>query len=312
VRSASTATDASAPRWLAAAGAAFVRVADGPSLWMAGGLAWLTTVGWIPFVVAVVRPPTVAEITYLGSGFWTSGLWPLNVILLAAAAVAAVVLALALASAGNAVLHAFAAGRRASTIDAGRLLIAALMGAVPVAVCLLMVAVATIAVGPTEFNRPGADSSPLLRLAGRVAPLLVFGAVVAIAASTLAGVAGRAAVSGRSVARGVSDAPALLRRAGRAGLWHLGVSIAIGAGYLALGGLLLAVLWAPIRAGFESGAGPDLSSGLLLVGFVAIWLCLVLAGGAVHAWASVTATILLGDSAANDGAERPQEMLLDR
>ena len=32
---------------------------------------------------------------------------------------------------------------------------------------------------------------------------------------------------------------------------------------------------------------------LLLVGFVAIWLCLVLAGGALHAWSAATWSRLL-------------------
>ena len=287
------------------------RVADRPGLWLAGGLAWLTTIGWVPFVVAVVRPPSVAELTYLGSGFWTSGLWPLNAILLAAGAVAVVVLVLALASVGNAVLVALAEGRQASIRDAGNLLVIALLGAVPVALCVLTMAIAIVAIGPAEFNRPG-EESPLLRVVIRVAPLIVFGAVVAIAASTLSGLAGRAAMHGGSVMTGLAGAPALVGRAGRAGLWHLAASVIVGLGYLLLSGLLLLVLWAPIRSALESGAPLDLASGLLLVGFVAIWLCLVLAGGALHAWASVTATILLGGRTASNVAERPQEMLLDR
>jgi hypothetical protein len=276
-----------------------------------GGLAWLTTIGWVPFVAAVVRPPSVAELTYLGSAFWTSGLWPLNAILLAAGAVAVVVLALALASAGNAVLVAGAEGRQSSMREASDLLVVALLGAVPVALCVLIVAVAIVAVGPSEFNRPG-DSSPLLRVVVRIAPLLVFGGVVAVAASTLSGLAGRAAMREGSVTSGLAGAPALVSRAGPAGLWHLAASVTIGAGYLILSGLLLVVLWAPIRSTLQNGASLDLAGGLLLVGFVAIWLCLVLAGGALHAWASMTATILLGGRSTSNVAERPQEMLLDR
>lgn len=313
MRSASTRTEPSVRRWLEAAAASLGRVADQPSLWLAGALAWLTTVGWIPFVVAVVRPPSIAELTYLGSGLWTSGLWPLNVVLLAGGAVAVVVLALALASAGNAVLLAGAEGRRPSMRDAGHLLIVALAGAVPVALCALTIAVAIAAIGPAEFNRPGVDSSPIWRIVIRLAPLLVFGAAVTIAASTLAGVGGRAAVRTDGVTSGLAGAPAHAARAGVAGFWHIGGAVAIGVGYLLLSGLLLSVLWAPIRSGLESGAAVDLASGLLLVGFVAIWLCLVLAGGALHAWASVTATILLGGRrGTRTVAGRPQEMLLDR
>ena len=84
MRSDSTRTESSARRWLDAAGMSLAHVADRPGLWLAGALAWLTTVGWIPFVVAVMRPPTIAELTYFGAAFTTSGLWPFNVIALAA------------------------------------------------------------------------------------------------------------------------------------------------------------------------------------------------------------------------------------
>ncbi len=312
MRSGSTQTaEPSMRRWLRTSAASAGRVADEPELWLAGALAWLTTLGWIPFVVAVVRPPTIPELTYFGSGLWTSGLWPFNVIGLAAAVVALVVLALALASGGNAVLVASAEGRRASMRDAGRLLVTALLGAAPVALCVLVVAIATVAVGPVEFNRPG-ETNPVLRVVMRLAPLLVFGAVVAVAASTLSGLTGRAAMREESVARGLTATPALVNRAGRAVLWHIGASAILGLLYLVLCGLLLSVLWAPIGARLDIGAPLDLANGLLLVGFVAIWLCLVLAGGAIHAWASVTATTLLGGRTSTSVAERSQEMLLDR
>ncbi|MDQ2673589.1 MAG: hypothetical protein M3Y40_02940, partial [Chloroflexota bacterium] len=177
----------------------------------------------------------------------------------------------------------------------------------------LTIGLAVAAVGPAEFNRPAVESSPLWRLVARLAPLLVFGAVVTIAASTLAGLAGRAAMRGGSVTTGLTASLALGAAAGRAGLWHLVVAVVAGLSYLALTGLLLTVLWAPIRAALLGGAPLDLASGLLLVGFVAIWLCLVLGGGALHAWASATATILLGGRrGTSSAAGRPQEMQLDR
>jgi hypothetical protein len=70
---------------------------------------------------------------------------------------------------------------------------------------------------------------------------------------------------------------------------------------------LLGVLWHPIGIRL-SGEGIDAAIVPLLVGFVAIWLCLVLGGGALHAWASVTWTGVLGsDDPGADGAGlRPQ------
>ncbi|HEX7171039.1 MAG TPA: hypothetical protein VF365_00365 [Candidatus Limnocylindria bacterium] len=298
--------------WAAAAGASLREVADRPALWLPGALAWLTTVGWVPFVIAVVSPPTVAELTYLGSRFWTSGLWPWNAVLVAAGAVALTVVALALASAANAVLIAAAERRHASGRDAGSLLVLALLGAVPVAFCALAIALGVIAVGPAEFNRPQAEASPVLRTAARLAPLLVFTAILALLASTVAGLAGRGAIRAGDAAAGVAAVPGLVRQAGRAGLVHVAAAAVVGLGHLALTGLLLTVLWAPIAVGLGAAAGIDLAAGLLLVGFVAIWLCLVLAGGVVHAWASMTASALLADRAVGPVPEPPLETLIDR
>ena len=287
-------------------------MADRPALWLPGALAWLCTIGWAPFVVAVVQPPSVVELTYLGSGFWTSGFWPLNALLVAAGLVAVAVLSLAAASAGNAMLVAAAEERAPAALDVGRLLGLALIGAIPVAICLLAIGIGTVAVGPAEFTRPEADPDPVVRIGIRLAPLLVLTVLVAIGSSTLAGLAGRGAMRAADASAGLGAVPRLARRAGRAGLVHLAASTGVGLVTLVLVGMLLTVLWAPIRAALDAGATVDLAGGLLLVGFVAIWLCLVLAGGAVHAWASVTATFLLSGRAASPVADRPQETLIDR
>ena len=47
--------------WLTAAAESARIVADRPDLWLAGALAWVTSVGWIPLLlgpvsVAVIRP----------------------------------------------------------------------------------------------------------------------------------------------------------------------------------------------------------------------------------------------------------------
>jgi uncharacterized RDD family membrane protein YckC len=49
---------------------------------------------------------------------------------------------------------------------------------------------------------------------------------------------------------------------------------------------LLRVLWAPISVDLAAGHLVSAQILLLLVGFVAIWLALVLAFGALHAWVS--------------------------
>jgi hypothetical protein len=54
--------------------------------------------------------------------------------------------------------------------------------------------------------------------------------------------------------------------------------------------------------------GIDGPAALLLVGFVAIWLCLILGGGALHAWGSVSWTRILGAAAEGSSPSQPVEM----
>ncbi|HSI98786.1 MAG TPA: hypothetical protein VLA59_00195 [Patescibacteria group bacterium] len=299
-------------RWLAAASSALAHVSDRPTLWVPGALAWVASVGWIPFVAAVVRVPTQSELTYFGAGMQTSGLWPLNLVLIAAGAVAVVTLGVGMVAVGNAALDASLRGRPFAAADAGRRFVTSLIGVLPVALVVFVLLVATIAVAPAEFNRPQAEPGPVLRTLGRLLPLLVLGAVVAVSTAALAGLAGRAASEARSVAGGLAGLPAFLRRAGPAGLLHIAVTAMIGVAFLVLSGLLVHVLWAPIGAGLIAGGAIDATGALLLVGFVAIWLCLVLAGGALHAWGSATWSALLHPRAIAAPPGRPQEASIDR
>ena len=63
---------------------------------------------------------------------------------------------------------------------------------------------------------------------------------------------------------------------------------------LALATVLLHVLWAPIQVELAGGQLVSPQALLLLVGFVAVWLALVLAFGALHAWVSGWWSLELG------------------
>jgi hypothetical protein len=300
------------PRWLAAATSALSHVSETPTLWVPGALTWVASVGWIPFVVAVVRVPTQSELTYFGAGMQTSGLWPLNLVLIAAGVVVVVTLAVGLVAVGNAALDAMLRDRPFLAANAGQRFVTSLIGVLPVALVVFVLLVATIAVAPAEFNRPQADPGPVLRILGRLMPLLVLGAVVVVSTAALAGLAGRAATEAGSVAGGLAGLPAMLRRAGRAGVVHITVTAVAGTAFLVLSGILVNVLWAPIGAGLLADDTIDAAAVLLLVGFVAIWLCLVLVGGALHAWGSATWSSLLHPRATEGWPGHPQEAPIDR
>jgi hypothetical protein len=274
-------------RWLTAARMAG-SVAERPASWLPGGLAWVSTLGWISLVLPVVPPPSQSALTYFGAGMRTSGAWPLNLVLLVAGILAVAGLAAALGAIGSAVLIGQVQGRGAEPADVGRLLGASIVFGLPALAGIGMALVAFAAVAPAEFNRGGAAGDPVLRTLLRVAPLLAFTALLAAAGQLLAGVAGRISVRRRSLAAGIVRAPAAARRLGAAGAIHGSLSSLANFGYVGLAALMVAVLWPPIGARLGAGEAWDPGTMVLLVGFVAIWLCLVLGGGALHAWSTAT------------------------
>jgi hypothetical protein len=279
-------------RWREAAGWALRLVSERPEVWLPGALAWTVSVGWIPFVVAVGQPPSVAELTFLGARIVTSGAWPLNAFVIGAAFVALVLLAFAVAAAANTVLIALVARRPSSLADVGRVLAINLVAALPAAIASLVVLIALIGIAPREFNAPDPAGGPVLRTIVALAPYLLLLAAVAAAGATFAAVAGRLAVGRRwGLARALWSAPRVIVRPSAAA--HAVFAFAAQLVFLGFGALLLGVLWAPIRAQLEVVREIDVAAALLLVGFVAIWLCLVLAGGALQAWSAATWSRLL-------------------
>jgi hypothetical protein len=272
-------------RWLRLAAASARLVSEWPALWLPGALAWVVTIGWIPFLVVVARPPSVPELTFLGARIVTSGAWPWNAILVAAVVAGAVVAAFVVVASANAVLIGTLERRATSIADARRMLAISLLAAVPAAVVLVVLLIAAAAIAPAAFNAPEEDAGPLVRMVVRLAPLIAGLAIAVVIGAAFAAVAARTG--------GVRVGARRLVRLDRAGWTQVLLAGALHAVFLVLAALLLAVLWAPIGAQLGVGGQIDLASGLLLVGFVAIWLCLVLAGGALHAWSATTWSRLL-------------------
>ncbi len=136
----------------------------------------------------------------------------------------------------------------------------------------------------------------MLRTALRLMPYLVLLAVTAAVGAALAAVAGRLAVERRlRLGEALRAAPAVAVQPPFA--THALAAFLAQLVFLGFCALLLGVLWAPIGAQLAIGGGFEIGTGLLLLGFVAIWLCLVLAGGALHAWSAATWSRLLATDA---------------
>jgi hypothetical protein len=280
-------------RWLDANAAAAARAADDPWLWLPGALAWIATIGWIPLLV-VVWTPSVSGLTYFGSGFFSSGAWPWNAVAVAIALAALAAIAFLLAAIGEAALLGVLSRRRVDGTDVARLVGIAVVTAAPAILLGLVTAIAAVVIAPSEFNAPAAEPGPITRTVLRLAPLLAVAAVAAVGGAALHAAAGRSALAHGgtmvgALARGVRD----LRNAGLpAAVQAVGLALARVA-HLAFGVILLSVLWAPIGVRLRDGI--EAATVLLLVGFVAIWICLVLGGGAVQAWGSAAWNGILVD-----------------
>lgn len=276
--------------WRAAAHAADI-VASSPAIWLPGALVWSLTLGWMPLVIVVAAPPSVADLTFFGAGIYTSGAWPWNALVAGVGAVlvaTAVVVVTALAEA----ILATRAWRPPTVPEVVRVAAVGIVSAAPAVVAMIAAGTAFVIVALDEFIAPG-TADPLVRTLGRVAP---FGAALLVAwilGGMVHAVATRAVVrDGDGVATAVMGAPGRLRRAGSPVVVGAITGLLARALYLAVAILLLDVLWSSIAARLAMG-GIDAALLPLLVGFVAIWLCTILGGGALHAWTSLTWTWLL-------------------
>ena len=285
--------------WMESIAAAGV-VADRPSLWLPGALAWTVTVGWVALVIGVGRPLGAGELTFIGAGIFASGAWPWNAVGIGLAGLAVALLAFLLAATGEAALLRRA---QATAGDVRRIFVLGVVCAAPVLVGLLALATATVVVGPAEFNAPNQELGPVARTALRLSPILVTIVVAASAGAAIHAGAARAVVAGRTTVGALRGAPRVLAAAGTSGLLQASGLLVARIVYVVLCATLLRVLWAPIGIRLAE-AGIDAAVALLLVGFVAIWLCLLLGGGALHAWGSVSWTRVLSTRVSEPGGSR--------
>lgn len=287
-------------RWRDAAAASARGVSALPAAWVAGALAWLVSVGWIPLIVTVGRPPTIADLTFIGARIVTSGSWPWNAVLTCMGLLVVLGLAFAAVAWANAALIALDRHRPATTDDVLRLVRVALVASMPLALALGTLVSGAYVVAPGQFNAPDPEGGPLVSTMVRLAPLILALGVTGLAALAVTAVGGRVAVAHRiGTLRAIAaSARAVLRPSA---LVQMAISVTAAGVYLGLATLLLGVLWAPIGEDLRVIGAFDLRSGLLLVGFVAVWLCVVLAGGAIHAWSAATWSALVAtDASVND------------
>lgn len=295
-------------RFLAGAATAGRVAADRAELWLPGALGAVGYLAWLPLLLTVAVPPRASDLAFLGADFFSSGLFPLNVLLVATLGTLAVLVGCVIAAFAEAVLLR-AAGRgtpnRSLVVEMEAILSVMLVAVLPAIAAAAAVASATAAVAPTEFMAPDTGAPFMWRVAGRVLPLVVALAVLIVVGQAFGAVAIRRAAGPAAIP--VSAAlRAGLRDLVRRPVRRLGLASASFAAdllALALSVALLRVLWAPIQAEIAGGQLLSPQALLLLVGFVAIWLVLVMAFGALHAWVSAWWSLELAEVTARAGPE---------
>jgi hypothetical protein len=248
--------------WRGAGAARFV--AERSDLWVPGALVSFAGAGWIVLLATVAPPPSASGLAGLGIQLAASPWWPWNVAVLGVAVLSGIgTLLLAVAFGEVAMLMGLTAGRpeaRSSSVPRAAGVLA--MAALPVAVVVVLLG---------WLAAPGVlEGSP-----GGGWPWLVPVAVAAVVAQAF----------GAAVLR-------LPRRAGIAAVGRRGHRLipqaaitmtAFVAGQL-LTAAILALLWRPLSTRLADVGPIEPSTAVLLLGFVWIWLVLVILAGVGQAW----------------------------
>lgn len=275
--------------WIRRAASSARIAGERSDLWVPGALASLAFLGWIPFVLAVVPLPDQGDLGFVASQLNEPSGIPVRGLLLGVAVLVMVMVATLLVALGEAALlrglDAVQPPRGSLARDAVNVWAVELGGMLPFVVTLILLAMAVAAAAPGEYQSPDAGSPFAMRVLADVWPWVALAILSALIGQAFGAVASRRVlrepISGalRGAARELVRRPAALVVTALA---TLGLYLAM----LAASALLLHLLWAPIARSLSIARFGTPATPFLLVGFVSIWLCLLLASGALHAWTS--------------------------
>ena len=264
--------------WLGG-GLAAARVAAGRAeLWVPGAMVSFAFSGWVVFLAVVASPPDEGDALFFGVALAASPWWPWNVVALVIAVLSGLgTMLLAVAFGEVALLMRLSDYRHGVPLSvpraAGRLGLAA----VPV---LILAAVLLRASAPAfldAFGDPDPSTPYLVRVIGLSWPALlalVAAASVAQAWGALAlRLPWRVALSTLRLRAHRVIPQAMLTLA----VFLVGQLLTVAA---------LSAVWDPLSGRLAEGGLSEPSTSVLLLGFVWIWLLLVILAGVVQAWIS--------------------------
>jgi hypothetical protein len=266
--------------WLSGALAAARIASDRADLWLPGSLAPFAAAGWIVLLLTVTPLPAAAGAAGLGLQILASPWWPWNAVMLVVAVASGLATLLLVVAFGEVALLLGLADRGTSgplpTVPraTGLLALATLPVLALAAVFAWLAAPAVVDV----ISLPDPSTSLPVRVLAVTWPYLLGLAAVIVVAQSF----GAAALRGRG--RGLGPR-AISRRVPR-----LLPQAAVTAALFVIGqvatALVLALLWQPLDDRLLEAGLAQPTTVVLLVGFVWIWLVLVILAGVVQAWTS--------------------------
>jgi hypothetical protein len=273
--------------WLAG-GLAAARVASNRAeLWFPGALVSFAAAGWIVLLLTVAPAPDAAGAAGLALQLAGSPWWPWNVVVLGVAIVSGVATLLLVVAFGEVALLLGLSDR---TRDAPPLTVPRALGILALALIpAFAVALVLGWLAAPELGDLVAAPDPTVPMAVQVLAilwphLLVLGVVVVVLQAAGAASLRRRGHGGLSAVR--HHGPRLI---GQAAVTMAAFVI----GQLATAGTL-AVLWNPLEGRLAGDGLTQPTTLILLLGFVWIWLVLVILAGVVQAWTSAWWNVELG------------------
>jgi hypothetical protein len=233
--------------------------------------------GWVVFLGVVAAPADENDVLFLGIRLAASPWWPWNLVAVVAAVLSGIGTMLLAIAFGEVALQMGLVERGGDDIP---VTVRGAMAALGVAGGAVVVVAAVLAwlAAPAfmeAFTQPDRTAPYLLRLAAAAFPALLVLAVAAVMAQALGAVALRrpwraALVTLRSRAHRLVPQAALT------------AAVFLAAQLTTL--VVLDALWGPLSGRLAAGGLSEPSTPILLLGFVWIWLVLVILAGVIQAW----------------------------
>lgn len=265
--------------WLSG-GLAAARIASHRAeLWFPGALVSFAAAGWLVLLLTVAPPPDAAGAAGFGMQLAASPWWPWNVVVLGVAIVAGMATILLVVAFGEVALlmGLLDPAGMDTPPTVPRAMAVLTVAAFPVlAAALILGRLAAPAVVDTVLGSDPATPAPVRLLEATWPYLLALAAVVVIVQ----------AVGAAGLRRPGWQGLAAARRRGRRLIPQAAVTLVAFLVAQALTGGMLAVLWHPLAARLADGGLAQPMTLILLLGFVWIWLVLVIVCGVVQAWTS--------------------------